>query len=128
MSKLKLEVLFNAVDKVSGPIKTIIGGSKSMAAALKKTNTELKDLESQQRKVSGFRQLTAQSEKTAQALATCPLACIIDTRSPIAASSASSYCLSEYPIPAIATALTANPFLANSLALFMRVCISSYFF
>lgn len=69
MSKLKLEVLFNATDKVSGPIKTIIGGSKSMAAALKKTNTELKDLESQQRKVSGFRQLTAQSEKTAQALA-----------------------------------------------------------
>ena len=69
MSKLKLEVLFNAVDKVSGPIKTIIGGSKSMADALKKTNTELKDLESQQRKVSGFRQLTAQSEKTAQSLA-----------------------------------------------------------
>lgn len=69
MSKLKLEVLFNATDKVSGPIKTIIGGSKSMAAALKKTNTELKDLESQQRKVSGFRQLTSQSEKTAQSLA-----------------------------------------------------------
>lgn len=69
MSKLKLEVLFNAVDKVSGPIKTIIGGSKSMAAALKKTNGELKDLEAQQRKISGFRQLTAQSEKTAQALA-----------------------------------------------------------
>ncbi|QZD32098.1 hypothetical protein ABEKA_0026 [Acinetobacter lwoffii] len=69
MSKLKLEVLFNAVDKVSGPIKTIIGGSKTMASALKKTNEELKDLESQQRKISGFRQLTEQSEKTAQALA-----------------------------------------------------------
>lgn len=69
MSKLKLEVLFNATDKVSGPIKTIIGGSKSMAAALKKTNGELKDLEAQQRKISGFRQLTAQSEKTAQSLA-----------------------------------------------------------
>lgn len=69
MSKLKLEVLFNATDKVSGPIKTIIGGSKSMAAALKKTTGELKDLEAQQRKITGFRQLTAQSEKTAQALA-----------------------------------------------------------
>lgn len=69
MSKLRLEVLFNATDKVSGPIKTIIGGSKSMASALKKTNSELKDLESQQRKISGFRQLTAQSEKTSQALA-----------------------------------------------------------
>lgn len=69
MANLKLEVLFNAVDKVSGPIKTIIGGSKSMATALKNTNSELKDLEAQQRKISGFRQLSAQSEKTAQALA-----------------------------------------------------------
>ncbi|HDU7926727.1 TPA: phage tail tape measure protein, partial [Acinetobacter baumannii] len=69
MSKLKLEVLFGAVDKLTGPMKTIVGGSKAMADALKKTNGELKDLEAQQRKISGFRQLTAQSEKTAQALA-----------------------------------------------------------
>lgn len=69
MSKLKLEVLFGAVDKLTGPMKTIVGGSKTMAEALKKTNGELKDLEAQQRKISGFRQLTAQSEKTAQALA-----------------------------------------------------------
>lgn len=69
MSKLKLEVLFNAVDKVSGPMKTIIGGSKSMAAAFRKTNSELKDMEAQQRKITGFRQLAAQSEKTGQALA-----------------------------------------------------------
>lgn len=69
MSKLKLEVLFGAVDKLTGPMKTIVGGSKTMADALKKTNGELKDLEAQQRKISGFRQLTAQSEKTAQTLA-----------------------------------------------------------
>ncbi|MCA4420886.1 phage tail tape measure protein [Acinetobacter baumannii] len=69
MSKLKLEVLFGAVDKLTGPMKIIVGGSKTMADALKKTNGELKDLEAQQRKISGFRQLTAQSEKTAQALA-----------------------------------------------------------
>lgn len=69
MSKLKLEVLFGAVDKLTGPMKTIVGGSKTMADALKKTNGELKDLEAQQRKISGFRQITAQSEKTAQALA-----------------------------------------------------------
>lgn len=69
MSKLKLEVLFGAVDKLTGPMKTIVGGSKTMADALKKTNGELKDLEAQQRKISGFRQLTEQSEKTAQALA-----------------------------------------------------------
>lgn len=69
MSKLKLEVLFGAVDKLTGPMKTIVGGSKNMADALKKTNGELKDLEAQQRKISGFQQLTAQSEKTSQALA-----------------------------------------------------------
>jgi len=47
MSKLKLEVLFGAVDKLTGPMKTIVGGSKTMADALKKTNGELKDLEAQ---------------------------------------------------------------------------------
>jgi hypothetical protein len=57
MSKLKLEVLFNATDKVSGPIKTIIGGSKSMADALKKTNSELKGFEATQRKIDSFHQL-----------------------------------------------------------------------
>lgn len=68
MSNLKLEVLFNAVDKLSGPIKTIIGGSKTLSDAFKKTSSELKALEAQQRKISGFRQLKEQSEKTAQAI------------------------------------------------------------
>ncbi|MEJ7881297.1 phage tail tape measure protein [Acinetobacter baumannii] len=68
MSNLKLEVLFNAVDKLSGPIKTIIGGSKTLSDAFKKTSSELKALEAQQRKISGFRQLKEQSEKTTQAI------------------------------------------------------------
>lgn len=68
MSNLKLEVLFNAVDKLSGPIKTIVGGSKTLSDAFKKTSSELKALEAQQRKVTGFRQLKEQSEKTAQAI------------------------------------------------------------
>ena len=68
MSNLKLEVLFNAVDKLSGPIKTIVGGSKTLSDAFKKTSSELKALEAQQRKISGFRQLKEQSEKTAQAI------------------------------------------------------------
>ncbi|EHU1747761.1 phage tail tape measure protein [Acinetobacter baumannii] len=68
MADLKLEVLFNAVDKLSGPIKTIVGGSKTLSDAFKKTSSELKALEAQQRKISGFRQLKEQSEKTAQAI------------------------------------------------------------
>ncbi|MDC4808526.1 phage tail tape measure protein [Acinetobacter baumannii] len=68
MADLKLEVLFNAVDKLSGPIKTIVGGSKTLSDAFKKTSSELKALEAQQRKISGFRQLKEQSEKTTQAI------------------------------------------------------------
>ncbi|ENW65267.1 phage tail tape measure protein, TP901 family, core region [Acinetobacter baumannii NIPH 290] len=68
MSNLKLEVLFNAVDKLSGPIKTIVGGSKTLSDAFKKTSSELKALEAQQRKISGFKQLKEQSEKTTQAI------------------------------------------------------------
>lgn len=68
MADLKLEVLFNAVDKLSGPIKTIVGGSKTLSDAFKKTSSELKTLEAQQRKISGFRQLKEQSEKTTQAI------------------------------------------------------------
>lgn len=68
MADLKLEVLFNAVDKLSGPIKTIVGGSKTLSDAFKKTSTELKALEAQQRKISGFKQLKEQSEKTTQAI------------------------------------------------------------
>lgn len=68
MADLKLEVLFNAVDKLSGPIKTIVGGSKTLSDAFKNTSSELKALEAQQRKISGFRQLKEQSEKTTQAI------------------------------------------------------------
>ncbi|HAV3852034.1 TPA: phage tail tape measure protein [Acinetobacter baumannii] len=68
MADLKLEVLFNAVDKLSGPIKTIVGGSKTLSDAFKKTSSELKALEAQQRKISGFKQLKEQSEKTTQAI------------------------------------------------------------
>ncbi|QPF35601.1 phage tail tape measure protein [Acinetobacter johnsonii] len=68
MSKLKLEVLFNATDKVSGPIKTIIGGSKSMAAALKKTDSDLKGLQATQRKVDSFRSLQDSIAKTTDTL------------------------------------------------------------
>ncbi|WP_179989993.1 phage tail tape measure protein [Acinetobacter sp. YH1901141] len=69
MSKLKLEVMFKAYDQVTGPIKTIIGGSKTMADALKKTNSELKDLEAQQRKVDSFRGLQSSIAKTSDTLA-----------------------------------------------------------
>lgn len=68
MSKLKLEVMFKAYDQVTGPIKTIIGGSKSMAAALKKTDSDLKGLQATQRKVDSFRSLQDSIAKTKDTL------------------------------------------------------------
>ncbi|MFX9883177.1 phage tail tape measure protein [Acinetobacter baumannii] len=68
MSKLKLEVLFGAVDKLTGPMKTIVGGSKSMAAALKKTDSDLKGLQATQRKVDSFRSLQDSIAKTKDTL------------------------------------------------------------
>lgn len=68
MSKLKLEVLFGAVDKLTGPMKTIVGGSKTMAAALKKTDSDLKGLQATQRKVDSFRSLQDSIAKTTDTL------------------------------------------------------------
>lgn len=69
MSKLKLEVLFGAVDKLTGPMKTIVGGSKTMADVLKKTNSELKGFEAIQRKIDSFRQLQNKLDLTSDKLA-----------------------------------------------------------
>lgn len=68
MARLKLEVLFNGIDKLSGPITNIVGGSKSMAAILKKTSAEIKELNAQQRKVENYRSLQSAIGKTTSAL------------------------------------------------------------
>lgn len=68
MARLKLEVLFNGIDKLSGPITNIVGGSKSMAAILKKTSAEIKELNAQQRKVENYRSLQSAIGKTTEAL------------------------------------------------------------
>ncbi|MFP0418638.1 phage tail tape measure protein [Acinetobacter nosocomialis] len=68
MARLKLEVLFNGIDKLSGPITNIVGGSKSMAAILKKTSAEIKELNAQQRKVENYRSLQSAIGKTTAAL------------------------------------------------------------
>ena len=68
MANLKLEVLFGAVDKLTGPMKTIVGGSKSLSAAYKKTDSELKGLQATQRKVDSFRGLQNSITKTTETL------------------------------------------------------------
>lgn len=68
MANLKLEVLFGAVDKLTGPMKTIVGGSKSLSAAFKKTDTDLKELQATQRKVDSFHGLQNSITKTTETL------------------------------------------------------------
>lgn len=65
---LRLEVLLNAVDKVTAPLRAITRSSGATAEALKASREQLKQLKAQQRDVDSFRQLAAANEETAAAL------------------------------------------------------------
>lgn len=65
---LKLQVLLNAVDNATAPLKKISRGSEKTAQALKGSRDELKTLKAAQKDLRGFRNLKRGSERTAQAL------------------------------------------------------------
>ena len=67
-SKLQLQVILSALDKATGPLKRIQGGSIGAAKALKETRDRLKDLNTQQKDVSAWRTQRAAAEQTEQAL------------------------------------------------------------
>ncbi len=54
---LKLQVVFAALDKITGPLKKIMGGSSETAKALKATSDRLRELNTQQKNISKFREL-----------------------------------------------------------------------
>lgn len=54
---LKLQVVFAALDKITGPLKKIMGGSSETAKALKATSDRLRELNAQQKNISKFREL-----------------------------------------------------------------------
>jgi len=54
---LNLQVLFNAVDRVTGPLRTIQRGGSLTARALKNSRDEVKKLNQAQSQVRGFQQL-----------------------------------------------------------------------
>ena len=58
MATLNLEVLFKARDELTGPIKAIIGGSNDLGKAFKQTNSHLKSLQDQQRRIGRFCELS----------------------------------------------------------------------
>jgi TP901 family phage tail tape measure protein len=70
---LKLQVLFDMVDKVTKPLKDMLNGNKDLAKGLKDSRTELSKLKRVQDDVDGFRKLrtglagTSSSLKEAEA-------------------------------------------------------------
>ncbi|MBI3727378.1 MAG: phage tail protein [Burkholderiales bacterium] len=54
---LKLQVVFNMIERVTAPLKKIMGQSSASGKALKALRDKLKDLDTQQKTISGFRQL-----------------------------------------------------------------------
>ncbi|MFC0351836.1 phage tail tape measure protein [Undibacterium danionis] len=67
---LKLQVIFSMMEKVTAPLKKIIGTSESGGKALKAMRDKLKDLESQQVAVSGFRKIHGDLRETSSKLET----------------------------------------------------------
>lgn len=65
---LKLQVLLNAIDRASGPLKAIDKGSIGAARALKDARDRLKELNAQQKDVSAWRTQRAAAEQTETAL------------------------------------------------------------
>ena len=53
MDKLKLEVLFQAIEKVTGPLKFMRTESKNTSAEIKQLQSNLKNLEATQKKIAG---------------------------------------------------------------------------
>ena len=54
---LKLQVVFAALDKITGPLKKIVAGSSETAKELKATSDRLRDLNAQQKNIGKFREL-----------------------------------------------------------------------
>jgi TP901 family phage tail tape measure protein len=66
---LRLQVLLNAIDKASAPLRQISQGSLETARALKSARDRLKELNTQQNDISAWRSQRAAAEETGQAMA-----------------------------------------------------------
>lgn len=67
-NQLQLQVVLNAIDRATGPLKRIMGGSQETARALKAARDRLKELNTQQHDVSAWRELQAATRATSDAL------------------------------------------------------------
>jgi TP901 family phage tail tape measure protein len=64
--ELKLKIIFDALDKMSGPMKRITEGSKQMRAAMAESRAQLKQMQAQAGNIAGFRKLKTSLSETEQ--------------------------------------------------------------
>ncbi|MEP9104493.1 phage tail tape measure protein [Enterobacter hormaechei] len=67
-NNVRIEVLLNAVDRASRPLKAIQNASKSLAGDIRNSQTILRDLNAQASRIDGFRKASAQLAVTGQSL------------------------------------------------------------
>ncbi|HBN6005748.1 TPA: phage tail tape measure protein [Enterobacter cloacae] len=67
-NNVRIEVLLNAVDRASRPLKSIQTASKSLAGDIRTSQNTLRDLNAQASRIDGFRKASAQLAVTGQSL------------------------------------------------------------
>lgn len=67
-NNVRIEVLLNAVDRASRPLKAIQNASKALAGDIRNSQTTLRDLNAQASRIDGFRKASAQLAVTGQSL------------------------------------------------------------
>ncbi|PSS47567.1 phage tail tape measure protein [Enterobacter sp. FS01] len=67
-NNVRLEVLLNAVDRASRPLKAIQNASKSLSGDIRTSQKSLRDLNVQASRIEGFRKASAQLAVTGQSL------------------------------------------------------------
>lgn len=67
-NNVRLEVLLNAVDRASRPLKAIQNASKSLSGDIRTSQKSLRDLNAQASRIEGFRKASAQLAVTGQSL------------------------------------------------------------
>ena len=67
-NNVRIEVLLNAVDRASRPLKSIQTASKSLAGDIRNSQNSLRDLNAQASRIDGFRKASAQLAVTGHSL------------------------------------------------------------
>ncbi|HFU1224270.1 TPA: phage tail tape measure protein [Citrobacter amalonaticus] len=67
-NNLRLQVILNAVDKITRPFRSAQTSSKELAAAIQQSRTRLKELDTQAGKIDGFRKASTQLAVTGNSL------------------------------------------------------------